>query len=222
LDLRIARHRRAALVCAAVVLAAPVAHADVDFQVAAGAGVSWIRTMPTLTSDPVSTAAREVPAHDVPIGGSVGALGGSLDLSIITSDRWFIPMAGFGAYGAVGSYPTVLSSVDGSIARIRPWSTYEIDILLPGIGYRVIRRRFMFSASLRSGVSSLHVGGSIAGGNDTQPVSYSGFSPLIQAEIEACRRLDPVTRVCLQAAPRVYNFGIVNGATFGLRVEWGR
>jgi hypothetical protein len=220
--LRIARQCLIASVSAAIALAARPAHADLDFQVAAGAGVSWIRTMPTLKSERTSTAARELPEHQVPIGGSVTALGGSFDLSLVASDRWFIPAAGFAAYGAIGNYPTVLTSIDGSIARIRPWTTYEIDILLPGIGYRIKRRRFMFSASVRTGVTSLHVDGSIAGGADQQAVSYVGFSPMVQAEIEACRRVDPVTRVCLQIAPRIYDFGIMNGATFGLRVEWGR
>ena len=207
---------------AAIALAAPSARADVDYQVAGGAGVSWIRTMPTLRSESVTTSARELPEQKVPVGGSVTAVGGSFDLSLVVDDRWFVPGFGFGAYGAVGSYRAIVTSVDGSIARLRPWSTYEVDVLLPGLGYRFKRRRFMFSASLRSGVSGLHVGGSVAGGADEQPMSLSGLSPMLQAEIEACRRLDPLTRACVQIAPRLYDFGIMNGATFGLRVEWGR
>jgi hypothetical protein len=143
-------------------------------------------------------------------------------MSFIVGDRWSIPGFGVGAYGAVGSYPAIVTSVDGSIARVRPWSTYAVDVLLPGIGYRIKQRRFMFSASVRTGVSLMHVGGSVAGGADEQQFSLSGASPLLQAELEVCRRLDPVTRACLQVAPRLYDFGIMNGAIFGLRVEWGR
>ena len=43
----------------------------------------------------------------------------------------------------------------------------------------------------------------------------------LQTDIKACRRLDPTTRLCLQVAPRLYDFGFVNGATVGLRIEWG-
>jgi hypothetical protein len=205
-----------------MMLAARPARADLDLQIAGGVGVSWIRTMPALKNTPTTTFAREVPERDVPIGGAVTAIGFSFDMSLIASDRWVIPGFGVGVYSAIGSYPAIVTSVDGSIAHVRPWSTYEVDLLLPGVGYRVKRRRFMFSATLRTGVSFLDVGGSVAGGADLQPTTFRGFSPLVQAEIEACRRLDPVTRACLQVAPRIYDFGIMNGATFGLRVEWGR
>ncbi len=206
-----------------VLMSAPRALAsDVNFEIAAGPSVSFIRTMPSLKTERTTTFAREVPASEVPSGGSVTAIGGSFDISVIVNDRWVIPGCGLSAYGAVGSYDAVITSVDGSIAQVRPWSTYELDVLLPGIGYRMKRRRFMFSASLRTGLSVLHVGGSVAGGADVQPLNLTGLSPVLQAELEACRRLDPITRVCVQVAPRIYDFGIMNGATFGLRVEWGR
>jgi hypothetical protein len=158
----------------------------------------------------------------VPIGGSLAAAGGGLDLAFSVDDRWIFPVLGFAGYGAVGSYDAVITSTDGSIARVRPWSAYEVDVLLPGIGYRVKKRRFLFTAALRSGVVWLAASGSVAGGTESTAISLAGVSPLVQAEIEACRRLDPVTRVCLQVAPRIYDFGFMNGATFGLRVEWGR
>ena len=199
------------------------ARADLDYQIAAGAGVSVVRALPSLKSSSATTFAREVPEqNEVAIGGTVTAIGGSFDLSLIVDDRWTVPIVGVGVYGAIGNYPTVVTSIDGSIAHVRPWSAYEIDVLLPGFGYRLKRRRFMFSASLRTGASALHLGGSVAGGAYEQPISLNGISPMLQAELEACRRLDPVTRVCLQIAPRIYDFGIMNGATLGLRVEWGR
>jgi hypothetical protein len=45
---------------------------------------------------------------------------------------------------------------------------------------------------------------------------------LVQAELEACRRLDPTTRLCLQVAPRIFDHELLNGVMFGLRMEWGR
>jgi hypothetical protein len=83
-------------------------------------------------------------------------------------------------------------------------------------------RRFMFVASLRTGVSGMFMNGSIAGGSGEMPTALSAKSGMLQVELEACRRLDPGTRVCAQLAPRIYDFGFINGATLGLRIEWGR
>lgn len=198
------------------------ARADLDFQLGATGGLSWIRTMPALDMPATTTFARDVPGREVAIGGPLYALGAGFDVALIADDRWIVPLLGATAYAAVGTYDTRVTSVDGSIARIRPWTTYEVDVLLPGIGYRVKKRRFMFSASLRSGIVALSTNGSVAAASESVPVSLTGFSPLLQVELEACRRLDPVVRVCAQVAPRIYNFGLGNGATFGLRVEWGR
>ena len=198
------------------------AHADFDLQASFTSGVSWRRAVPALSSESTMTAARQVPEARVPIGGALSALGASFDLGMTVDDRWIIPTLGMGAYGAVGSYDTIVTSADGSIAHARPWTTYELDLLLPGVGYRMKQRRFMFSASVRTGVTYLHANGSVAGGGGDTLTSLSDTSFLVQAELEACRRLDPVTRVCLQVAPRIYDFGFMNGATFGLRVEWGR
>ncbi len=178
--------------------------------------------MPSLTLEGASTVARDIPERKVAIGGSIVSLGGGIDSAVIANDQWSIPLLGVAAYGAIGSYDTIVTSVDGSIARIRPWTTYEIDVLLPGVGYRMIKRRYMFSAALRGGLVFLTTQGAVAAGADETAFGLSGLSPLVQAELLACRRLDPLTRVCLQVAPRIYDFGFMNGATFGVRVEWGR
>jgi hypothetical protein len=199
-----------------------VARADVDFQTSVTAGAAWMPSLPALKSASTMTAAREVPESSVKTGGALVSAGGGLDLAAVVDDHYVIPALGFAAYGAVGSYPTIVTSADGSIARASPWTTYQVDALLPGIGYRMKRRRFMFGASIRTGFSWMHMSGAIAGGTEDTLVSLSGTSLLVQVELEACRRLDPVTRVCLQVAPRIYDFGFMNGATLGLRVEWGR
>jgi hypothetical protein len=202
---------------------ASAARADVDFQIAMGAGASWIRSMPALkTTGLTSTAARDVPPGKVALGGSLVALGGSLDIAVSADDRFIFPLLGFAGYGAVGSYDRITTSLDGSIASVRPWSAYQLDVLLPGIGYRLKRRRFLFSAGLRTGIEWLAAGGSVAAGAESAPITLIGVAALVRAELEACRRLDPATRVCVQVAPRIYDFGFLNGATFAVRVEWGR
>lgn len=210
-------------VAVVVVLLTPSsARADVDFQLAGTAGAAWMRSLPALTTPSTTTAAREVPEARVPIGGSLTWVGAGFELGMTVDDRIVIPGLGIAGYGAVGTYDTVVTSADGSIARAHPWSAYRLDILLPGIGYRWKHRRYMFEADVRTGVSAMYMGGSIAGGAGDSPTTLSAFSGVVEARLEACRRLDPVTRVCLQVAPRIYDFGFMNGGTLGLRVEWGR
>lgn len=206
----------------AIVAASEPARADVDVQLATTAGAAWTRALPALTTPSVTTGAREVPEARIPIGGSLTWMGAGFELGMTVDDRILIPGVGIAGYAAVGSYDTVLSAADGSIARVRPWTAYRLDILLPGIGYRMKHRRYMFEASLRTGVSAMYMGGSISGGAGDTATSLSAYAGVLQAELEACRRLDPVTRVCVQVAPRIYDFGFMNGATLGLRVEWGR
>jgi hypothetical protein len=224
---RIQRSRVALVGCglaagAATLGSASSASADVDFQLGATGGAAWTRSLPALTTPSVTTAAREVPESRVPIGGSLTWAGAGFDLGVSLDDHLMLPGFGLVGYGAVGSYDTIVTAADGSIARVRPWSAYRLDVLLPGIGYRTKHRRFMFEVGLRTGVSGVYMGGSIAGGAGESSTSLSAYSLVIQAELEACRRLDPVTRVCLQLAPRILDFGFMNGATLGLRVEWGR
>lgn len=211
------------LAAGAAILACPApARADVDFQLGALAGAAWTRSLPALSTPSVTTAARDVPESRVPIGGALTWAGAGFDLGMTIDDHILFPGFGLAGYGAVGSYDTIVTAADGSIARVRPWSAYRLDVLLPGVGYRVKHRRFMFEASLRTGVSGVYMGGSIAGGGSETSTSLSAYSLVVQAELAACRRLDPVTRVCVQVAPRILDFGFMNGATFGLRVEWGR
>ena len=209
-------------VAVAILASAPAARADVDFAVGGTVGAAWMRSLPALTSASTMTAAREVSGTRIPIGGALTWAGAGFELGASVDDRIVVPGIGIAAYGAVGSYDTIITSADGSIARVHPWTAYRLDILLPGIGYRWKHRRFMIQTSLRTGVSAMFMDGSIAGGASDAATSLSGFSAVLEVQLEACRRLDPVTRVCLQVAPRIYDFGFMNGGTLGLRVEWGR
>jgi hypothetical protein len=207
----------------AALIAVPLpARADVELEAAAIGGLAWTRALPTLSSARTLTAARDVRASQVAVGGSLFAAGAGVDVGLALDDRLFLPGLGFAGYGAVGSYDAVLTTADGSIARVRPWTTYQLYLLLPGVGYRMKHRRFMFVTSIRTGISGMFMEGAIAGGDGEVQAPLSGLSGLVQVELEACRRLDPVTRICAQFAPRLYDFGFMNGATLGLRVEWGR
>ena len=212
----------AGCVLACALAFAPEARADFDFQLAIGTNARWMRATPTLTTPPLLTSARDLPDGKVPMRGGQTMLGGYVDVALTIDDRWVVPMLGAAAYHAAGTYDAVITSRDGSIVRARPWTTFSADILLPGLGYRVKKRRWMFGAALRTGVSWLAMEGVMASGAEADPIELSASTFFVQAELEGCRRLDPTTRVCLLAAPRVYDHQLMNGALFGLRVEWGR
>lgn len=155
-------------------------------------------------------------------GRSIGMLGVGADVDLTLDDRWKLPLFGGNVWWAVGPYDALMTSFDGSIARLRTWSTFRGDILLPGIGRRWKHRRNMWAAAVRSGISFTTMGGTVAAGTETVPLDLSAATFLVQVELEACRRLDPTTRVCLQVVPRLYEYELLNGVTFGVRMEWGR
>jgi hypothetical protein len=210
-----------ALVGFATVASEGHARADYDFQVAFGGGVRWLRGTPSLRSSAVSTYARELAEGDAPMRGGLTMIGGFLDLGLTIDDRFMVPLFGGAVWTPLGPYDGVVTSVDGSIVRARPWTAFSAEALLPGVGYRLKRRRWMFGASLRTGASWLEMEGVVASGAIGETVALSSSSFFLQAELEACRRLDPTTRVCLEIAPRIYEYELLNGGLVQLRVEWG-
>jgi hypothetical protein len=203
-------------------LAARDARADFDFEFATSVSGAWLRQTPDFTMKPVATSAREMGEGSVRMRRGMAMLGVGGDLDLTIDDRWRVPLIGGALWWPVGSYDATITSADGSIARLRPWSMFRGDLLLPGIGQRFKYRRFMWAATIRTGVSFASIGGDVAAGAERNDLELSASTFLLQAELEACRRLDPTTRVCLTVTPRIYEYQIMNGVTFGLRMEWGR
>ena len=205
-----------------IILAPKDARADFDFQLSMGTNARWMSATPAMAAPQLTTFTREIAAGDVPMRGGMTMLGVYVDSAVTLDDRWVLPLFGGGYYRALGSYDAVISSRDGSIVRMQPWTTESLDIYLPGLGYRMKRRRWMFGAALRTGVTFLAMDGLLADGVDWAGLETKRTSFLLQGELEACRRLDPTTRFCLQVAPRIYDHSLLNGVMFGLRMEWGR
>jgi hypothetical protein len=213
----------AALALASV---ASPARADLDVQIVAGPTLGWMRRLP----DHLRTTAPVVlPSRVLPQATAVGTtesgltmLGAMTDASLTIDDRITVPVLGLHVATAVGPYDTILTQADGSIARLRPWTAYRLDLLLPGVGVRHKHRRLMFAALVRPGVAFLRMGSSIAGGGERAEVALSAAAFTVQLELEACRRLDPLSRACVVFAPKLYEWHVANGATLGLRWEWGR
>ena len=197
--------------------------ARADGYVAAGIGPTWIARAPAIAmTEPLEIDSRTVPKGDIANRGGLVMFGGYLDGGFVFGDRWMIPLFGLGFHSAIGSSDEVLSSRDGSIATLRPWSAYSVDALLPGFGVRAKKRRWMFEADVRTGLGVIWEGGSVVGGAETSTFEGAAVSFLLMGHVMGCRRLDPEQRLCLEVMPRIYEFGWWNGATVGLRYEAGR
>ncbi|MBX3209101.1 MAG: hypothetical protein KF764_28975 [Labilithrix sp.] len=212
----------AASFVASASLCASDARADFDFQLGTSVSGAWVRRAPDFTSKAVTTSARELGAKTARAGSSLAMIGFGGDVELTIDDRWKVPLFGGNFHWAVGEYDAAITSLDGSIARLRPWTVIRGDFLLPGIGRRWKHRRNMWAAAVRSGFSVAGMAGSVAAGAETVPLELTAQTFLLQLELEGCRRLDPSTRVCLQVVPRLYDHQLLNGLTFGIRMEWGQ
>lgn len=208
-------------ITAALLFLPRIARADAALQLILSPGVTWTRETPSMPMDQTSTYVRDIPKTNLPTRGGLASIGGYLDTQITFGDRNTMPLFGFGMYGAVGSYDGITTSADGSIVRLRPWTAMRYDVLLPGVGARWKHRRWMFETGIRTGIAVLGMRGSVAIGADSRRVDPVGVSFLLMGQASVCRRLDPWQRLCIEVAPRLYDFGFLNGATAGLRYEWG-
>jgi hypothetical protein len=198
-----------------------------QFQTGIDARYAWIRSMPSLSlHGPLDTSQRTLPSGAVlPSTGSQSFAALTWDAGATVNDRWMLPVFGLQYGWAVGGSPELVTAIDGSIVHVHPWSADFVTMLLPGFGVRQKVRRWMFEASVRPVVSLMETSASVASGADTTDLGkdHTLFSLTLglRAELEVCRRTDPVQRVCLLASPALYEFGPMNGGTVGLRWEVG-
>lgn len=214
--------RLGCLVGVAIALFARPAHADVEFQFATNVNAAWMREAPRLGASAVSTSARDIGEGKVATRGGLFLAGGAFDLELTVDDKWKVPLIGAGLYANVGERDAVVSSLDGSAVRLRPWTAVRGDVLLPGVGRRWKQRRNMWGIALRTGASFVRMRGTVAAGTETYSLDLMRATFVVQMDVEWCRRLDPTLRVCAQVSPRVYDHEALNGITGGLRFEWGR
>jgi hypothetical protein len=185
--------------------------------------VSWVRDLPTVSfSDQTNASTRTVPPGAVPFGGPLTFAGVHFD-SAITTRHLVVPMLGLGFGMLVGEQPMVVSSLDGSVVNLHPWSAYRVEVLGPGIGLRMTERRWTLSATMRSELVIMAMSASLAAGAGTAEMPDATAVGLgARVELEACRRVDPTDRACILVAPTLYEFGFLNGGVLALRWEWGR
>ena len=182
--------------------------------------------MPSLTlHSPFDSPLRTLPPGTLPSTGSQQFAALTWDTGAAVNGRWMVPVFGIQFGWAVGSSPEVVTALDGSIVHMRPWSSDMFTFLLPGLGVRGKARRWMFEASARPVVSFVWMNAMVASGASGTDLSdgHALFSATfgLRAELEACRRTDPVQRACLIVSPALYEFGPLNGGSIGLRWEVG-
>jgi hypothetical protein len=199
------------------------AHArDWDVQFGIGMAGGWLRGVPDMNTSGVSLDSRRIGDGALRSRGGLAMIGIGGDLDLTVDDRWRLALGGVNFWWPVGTYDSVNTSLDGSIAHEKPWSASRMDVLLPGFGRRVKLRRNMVSFAIRTGASRLGMDGTVAAGSDSTNLELSRWTFLAQIEVEGCRRLDPTYRVCVQVVPRVYEHTFLNGLSIGFRMEWGR
>jgi hypothetical protein len=188
------------------------------------ARVAWFPRMPTLRTTfpkdfdgtPHEGQSGELPSSGHGQFAAVGA-----EVAIAIDRHWGLPLVGVALGGAVGGYPSVVTSVDGVPMTLKPWSAGYVYMQGLGLEYRARARRWMFEAGVRGGVSIVWMKTSIAVGGDEYAGSGVAISPTLKGDLAVCRRLDPTQRACLFVAPSIYEFGLLNGASLGLRWEVG-
>jgi hypothetical protein len=179
---------------------------------------------PTLDVSAVSSNARQqnITGSTPAFGFATGFFGVRTGLDFVTSDRWIFPVIDVGFYGAVGMYPDVLTSADGTFFRLHPAGMMMFDAEFLGFGVRFKRRRWMFEATIKPGVALLAVPAAVSNGPGWTDIdALNGASPTLRASLSLCRRLDPMERICASITPNIYQWGWGNGGSVSLRWELG-
>ena len=134
-----------------------------------------------------------------------------------------IPLFSWDILSAAGGYDEERTSIDGSIVHVRPWANSLMDFGIGGFGYRADKRRWSFAATGRFGFNWQSAAADSVYGAGNEELGASQFSPYLRLDLEVCRRLDPLERVCLVASPNVYAYDqTFHGGVLSFRYELGQ
>ncbi len=191
-----------------------------DFSISALG--EWMPYVPTLSAPSTDFGWHHLPGGRLPSPGGVFFWGVQVDWSFVARRRWVFPLLGVETGFAIGSSAATLTSFDGSIAEVEPWTAYRVTALLPGVGVRARIRRWSFAVTARPTAVVVGANTRLAFGSGSIDLSEPfRLGVGARADLEACRRLDPEDRVCAFVAPNLYELGAMNGGTAGLRWELG-
>jgi hypothetical protein len=215
-----------ALVAVAAVVTAltatTVARADgVDAYFQAGGGATMVPGNDLHVGSPTSVGARQV-SGSLRVPSNTFYASAEIGFGLQTK-HVVIPVLSLGTSTSAGLYDEQRSSIDGSIAHIRPWTGNLYDFGFGGIGYRTNYRRWTFAATGRFGVTYETMGADAAYGSSTYDLGPAQWFAYVRLDVEACRRLDPLERICLVASPNVFAFDqTFHGGMLSFRYELGK
>jgi hypothetical protein len=197
-----------------------------ELQTSLDARDVWVRSMPPIElRSPFDGTYRTLPAGTLPSTGDHQFMALTWDSGVTVNNRYVLPLLGVQFGWTVGTSPDVVTSVDGTIVHMQTWSSDMLTLLLPGVGVRTKARRWMFEGAVRPVVTFMWMNAAAAEGGGTSNIAdgHALFAVGlgVRAELEACRRVDPVQRVCLLVSPALYEFSTFNGGSIGLRWEVG-
>lgn len=182
---------------------------------------TWMRGVPSMHTEQTETPTRTVPGASAAVPGGLAFLGVQAAAGYTVDDRIVLPLIGASVAGALGGYRPVHTSLDGSIARLDPWTSTLASLLLPGLGLRGKERRWQWQLLARPAVSWLAMRGNVAAaGESVELVAARGLFS-VRAEGEVCRRLAPDARLCVFLGPTIWERGFLSGGQGGLRWETG-
>jgi hypothetical protein len=184
---------------------------------------TWLWSMPDrLTLDPPGNLElRNLDRSSVALGGSNLFLGVGAHAGLVVHESLLIPLLSARIGMAVGPSTAVVSAVDGTMVEAYPWTAGYFVLQLPGLGARVIDRRWAIHLAVQPGVAVTWMKGSLAAGVDTLPVGFTAASFSLRARLDVCYRVDPTHRACLAVEPNLYEWSLLSGATLGFRWEIG-
>jgi hypothetical protein len=197
-----------------------------ELQTSLDARDVWVRSMPPIElRSPFDAPHRTLPGATLPSTGDHQFMALTWDTGITVNNRYMLPLLGVQFGWTVGSSPDVVTSVDGTIVHMQTWTSDMLTLLLPGVGLRTKARRWMFEGAVRPVVTFMWMNAAAADGADTSNIgdghAFFAVGLGVRAELEACRRIDPVERICLLVSPALYEFSTLNGGSIGLRWEVG-
>ena len=208
--------------CLAALTFAPEARADgVDFAFQASADAAMVPANNLQVVSTTLVGPRSI-VGPLRLNSTTFYAGAGVGIGL-TTKHLVIPLVSFDVYFATGGYAEQRTSIDGSIAHLRPWTGGLYDLGLGGLGVRVNERRWTFAATGRLGIDFETQKADAAYGSLTYELDPRQAFPYLRVDLEACRRLDPLERLCLVASPNVFAFDqTLHGGMLFFRYEYGK
>lgn len=146
--------------------------------------------------------------------------GVNVGVGCTVNDRWVFPLSGIGVGWAMGPLPRVWTRYGDIPVEMELWSLRSFSLALPGAGFRLKHRRWSFQATIQPTLRVYWMEAR-AGSESTVDFMASSMTLSVAAQLETCRRFDPINRGCLLLSPMLYEGQVGNGGAIGLRWEFG-